>query len=85
MVKILVIIVVKMKAKVIAGKVYIPKDIREKVKLTERSECEMVIVGNEIRIMPVQPDSLNALRALKKPGPKVGVDEMVKAEAVEDA
>ncbi len=85
MVRILVIIVVTMKAKVIAGKVYIPKDIREKAKLVERSECEIVIVGNEIRIMPAQPESLNALRALKKPAPKSGVDEMVKGEEVADA
>lgn len=84
MVRILVITVVKMKARVIAGKVYIPKDIRKKAKLVERSECEMVMVGDEIRIMPAQPDSLNALRALKKPGPKAGVEEMVKAEEVED-
>ncbi|MEE8167343.1 MAG: AbrB/MazE/SpoVT family DNA-binding domain-containing protein [Candidatus Hydrothermarchaeales archaeon] len=74
-----------MKVKVIAGKVYIPKEVREKVNLLEGSEYEAVVVGDEIRIQPAQPESLSALRALKKPRPEVSIEKMMKAEAVEDA
>lgn len=85
MVKFLVVLVVKMKVKVVAGKVYLPKEVRERVNLLEGGECEAVVVGDEIRIRPAQPESLSALRALKKPRPEVSIAEMVKAEVVEDA
>lgn len=76
-----------MKVKVIAGKVYLPKEVREEAKLLEGSEYEAFVMGDEIRIRPLQPEGLNALRALKKEKKiaKVGIDEMMKAEAVDDA
>ncbi|WP_457554672.1 AbrB/MazE/SpoVT family DNA-binding domain-containing protein [Candidatus Pyrohabitans sp.] len=51
----------------IAGKIYLPKEVRKKMNLSERGECE-VAVGDEIRIRPVQPETLNSLRLLEKPG-----------------
>lgn len=85
MVKFLVILVVKMKVKIIAGKVYLPKEVRKRVDLREGRECEAVVVGDEIRIRPAQPESLNALQVLKKPKPVASIEKMVKAEVVEDA
>ncbi|RMF91236.1 MAG: AbrB/MazE/SpoVT family DNA-binding domain-containing protein [Methanobacteriota archaeon] len=77
----------KMKVKVIAGKVYLPKEVRKEAKLLEGGEYEAFVVGDEIRIRPVQPEELNALRALKeeKKIVRAGIDEMMKAEAVDDA
>ncbi len=76
---------VKMKVKMIAGKIYLPREVRDKANLSEKSEYEAVVVGDEIRIRPVQPESLNALRALKKRVPEASVEEMAKAGVVEDA
>ena len=83
----LVKLAVKMKVKVIANKVYLPKEIREKARFLEGREYEAFVIGDEIRIRPIQPESLNALRALKKEKKiaKAGIDEMMKAEAVDDA
>jgi bifunctional DNA-binding transcriptional regulator/antitoxin component of YhaV-PrlF toxin-antitoxin module len=39
MVKFLAILVVKMKVKVVAGKVYLPKEVRERVNLLEGGEA----------------------------------------------
>ncbi len=85
MVKFLVKLVVKMKVKIIAGKVYLPKEVRKRANLAEGGECEAVIVGDEIRIRPAPPKNLSALQVLKKPRPEVSIEKMVKAEVVEDA
>ena len=74
-----------MKVKLVAGKIYLPKEVRERVNLPEGGECEAVLVGDEVRIRPVQPKSLNALNALRKPKPEARVEEMARAEVVEDA
>ncbi len=73
-----------MKVKVIAGKIYLPKKLREKLNLKEKSECEVLVVGNEIRLIPVQPKSLNTLKYLTQQR-EAGIEEMVEAEVVEDA
>lgn len=73
-----------MKVKVIAGKIYLPKEVREKG-FEEGSEYEAVVVGDELRLRPPQPESLKALQYLKKPRPEASAEEMTKAEVVEDA
>lgn len=74
-----------MKAKIIAGKIYLPKKVREKVKLIEGKECEITIVGDEIRIRPPYPENLKMLKVLKSSKPKVKVEDMMRAEIIEDA
>ncbi len=81
----MVCMMVKMKVKMIAGKIYLPKEVRKKVNLSEKGECEVVVVGDEIRIRPVQPETLNTLEHLKKPKREMSIEDMVEAEAVEDA
>jgi len=80
----LVILVVKVKVKVTAGKIYLPKEVRERG-FEEGSEYEAVVVGDELRLRPPQPESLSTLKALKKTKPEASVEEMAKVEVVEDA
>lgn len=73
-----------MKVKIIAGKVYLPKAVRERARLSEEGECELVLLGDEVRLRAKVPETLGIMEALRKPAPELGVKEMLEAEEVDN-
>jgi len=72
-----------MKVKIIDRKIYLPKEILKEVNLPERGSCEATVVGDEIRIRRPVSEELNLVKILKIPT-RGNIDEMMKAEEVED-
>ncbi|MBS7653237.1 MAG: hypothetical protein QW638_05040 [Candidatus Bathyarchaeia archaeon] len=72
-----------MKVKIIDRKIYLPKEILEEANLPERGLCEVIVVGDEIRIRRPVLESLNLFEMLKTPIQQ-NIDEMVEVEEVED-
>ena len=70
-----------MKVKIVGGKIYLPKDIREKIGF--RDEYEISVVGDEIILRPRLPDKLNLSEIIKRPMAEISIDEMVEAEDVD--
>jgi len=73
----------KMKVKIVDRKIYLPKELLDEAKLPEKGLCEATVVGDEIRIRPPVSEELNLVKMLKSPA-KENIDEMMKAEEVED-
>ncbi|RLE78961.1 MAG: hypothetical protein DRJ36_03915 [Thermoprotei archaeon] len=71
-----------MKVKIIGGKVYLPKKLREKAGL--KDECEVILIGDQIILRAKVPEKLNALKVLKEVKVEASIDDMVKAEEVEN-
>ena len=73
----------KMKVKILDRKIYLPKEILKEARLPERGSCEATVVGDEIRIRRPLSEELNLVKILKTP-PQQNIEEMMKAEEVED-
>jgi len=73
----------KMKVKVVDRKIYLPKGLLEEASLPERGSCEATVVGDEIRIRRPVSEELNLVKILKA-APQENIDEMMRAEEVED-
>ncbi len=69
----------------ISGKIYLPKDVREKAGFSDRGEYELILVGDEVRLRAKVPETLEILEVLRKPAPELDVKEMMEAEEVNDA
>lgn len=75
-----------MKVKVVAGKIYLPKEMRRAGNLSEGSEWEATVLGDEIRLRPIQPKMPKTALLLKKgKAAQAAIDDMVRAEVVDDA
>jgi len=72
-----------MKVKILDRKIYLPKELLQEAKLPERGSCEAAVVGDEIRIRRRVSEELNLVKILKTPTEE-NIDEMMKAEEVED-
>lgn len=70
-----------MKVKVVGGKIYLPKEVRDKV--GDSDEYELIVVGDQIILRPRLPEKLNLENILKKPVVKASVEEMVEAEDID--
>ena len=73
-----------MKVKIIAGKLYLPKDLRVKAGLPDNGVCEAILVGDEIKLRGEIPSTLNIIEAIRKPRAESSIEDMMKAEEVED-
>jgi len=71
-----------MKVKIIGGKIYLPKELREKAGL--KDECEAILVGDQIILRAKVPEKLNALKILMEVEVETSIENMVRAEEVED-
>ena len=73
-----------MKVKIVAGKVYLPKSLRIKAKLPDNGVCEAILVGDEVKLRGEIPRTLNVIEDIRNPRAKLSIEEMMKAEEVED-
>jgi len=72
-----------LKVKIIAGKIYLPKDLRLKANLPDNWVCEAILVGDEIKLRGEIPRTLNIIEAVRNPRAELSKEEMMKAEEVE--
>jgi hypothetical protein len=73
-----------LKVKIIDRKIYLPKDLIEKASLPKRGVCEAVLVGDEVRIRRETSTELNILKILEKPPTRQKIEDIMRAEEVED-
>ena len=73
-----------MKVKIIAGKIYLPKDLRLKANLPDNGVCEAILMGDEIKLRGEIPRTLNIIEAVRNPRVELSIKKMMKAEEVED-
>jgi hypothetical protein len=71
-----------MKATIERGRVILPKEIFEKGYLPDNGEIEVEAMEGWLKIVPKKASRI--LKDLEKPSIRANIDEIIKAEVVED-
>lgn len=74
-----------MKVVIEEGKIYIPREIRKKIDLPEKGECELEILEDGLKILRPKDVPWAMIEILKEPPVIRNIEDMMKDEVVEDA
>lgn len=72
-----------MKASIENGKITIPKEVIYKANLPLNGECEVEVVGTEIKITPFVAHPEKMIKILRESQVVAPIDEMVRNEVVD--